>query len=57
MSQCCDAPGAVVVIFYKPKRLIFLLLQILFVGGIHYRALFGKSIAFQKREYLFAFKN
>ena len=57
MSQSCDAPGAVVVIFYKPKRLIFLLLQILFVGGIHYRALFGKSIAFQKREYLFAFKN
>ena len=57
MSQCCDAHGAVVVIFYKPKRLIFLLLQILYVGGIHYRALFGKSIAFQKGEYLFAFKN
>ena len=53
MSQCCDAPGAVVVIFYKPKRLIFLLLQILYVGGIHYRALFGKGIAFYKGEYLF----
>ena len=36
MSQCFDASGAVVVIFYKPKSLIFLLPQILYVGGIHY---------------------
>ena len=57
MSQCCDAPGAVVVIFYKPKRLIFLLLQILYVGGIHYRALFGKSIAFQKGGIVVRLKN